>query len=326
MGTTALLSLLMLAPTGASWQPGEVVIPYTDDSEDGQIWIDPVTGDEYYNHPIFNVRINLNPPNVDPPPIPTAAPSLIPNEWICETNPLHANAGESRDENAEPKAHADMEPLNDMECHEEEDVGENADAVHIHTEEFPYGHWTGIMDWYRVTNDQDPNNRYYITNTRWFGQGTSGNPEDHGIHHITNDEYHQAWGDREDGNTFFRDFGPLDEEPREDSWSYNVGVTNLGVSYSWSQEGPARLRYNIKDIPEHPWDAKEYSSRASFDVASAESQTTQALEWAAAGVVPSGGPGYAWLRMFDHSKACGFVTCDDYFDETGWHMVFVDWP
>lgn len=334
---------VIAAPMASSYQLGEVVIPFTDGTEAGRIYIDPVTGEEYYNHPLLMVRINLNPPAVPPPPVPPIAPPMNPDDLTCDGVPFHTSVGGNADaggdddqtqsDHVDDAARMKSDATDRSHCYSG-DEGATPNKAVIKTETIRKGHWTGVVDWYKINSDENPNKRYYITNTQWYGLGTSGDPAEHDIHHITHDVYHEANGWSTDGDTFFRNFDPLDEDPEDGTFTFNVGWGGPSVSYSWQQDGLAYLRYDLQDFENQYRDSQLYTNRASFFAGSpghpGSDQTKDRIEWAAAGVVAAGQTGYAFARMYDHSSACRHswpsYICDHYYDDTDWMYASIDWP
>ncbi|HVL87457.1 MAG TPA: hypothetical protein VM681_05565 [Candidatus Thermoplasmatota archaeon] len=184
-------------------------------------------------------------------------------------------------------------------------------------EEYRYGHWRDVSTWYRVSNDDDPKNRYYVTVTQFEGKGFScGNP----YHDIT-DVRHLARGWAAHGNTFLLDMDPRDEGTGQSTYSFMVGEST-GIGYSWTQTKPAEFRYALYDGGSGGWDDQQYANRAGFGAWGGNTRFTGALQYAAAGAIPTGATGYAYVQMVHKSSCNGWSW---HTDDTGWSFRKIDW-
>lgn len=193
------------------------------------------------------------------------------------------------------------------------------------SEEISYGHWRMSIEWYRVDNDGDSANRYYRTVTRWFGLGST----DPDPYHVFSDLYHMADGYRVNGNTWVRDFEPLDENPGGDK-TWTVGLPP-SIAYSWNHERPATFRYYWTDDGDADFDRQRWHNEQQFEVdpdcwwppCSNDPWYRNKIEVAAEGVIPTGSWGYAWVRTIHHSRTWAWGTT--YYDDTGWIYSPVTW-
>jgi hypothetical protein len=193
----------------------------------------------------------------------------------------------------------------------------SASVSYLYSKPYNYGHWTGTALWYRVENDRDPDNRYYISVTRWIGRGTTADYP----RHETTDIYHSAAGYVLDGNTFISDMDPVLVPYFSSSGSFSVG-TAPGAAYEWTQENPATINGRIQPDADGTWDYETFASQATFRPE--WRSYSGKLEWAAQGTVPTGHYGNMWVKMVHRSYACQ-ICGKLYTDDTGWYARPIDW-
>lgn len=190
-------------------------------------------------------------------------------------------------------------------------------ATRLTTRLFSYGHWRGVAEWYKVENEQDDVNRYYITVTRWTGRGTTASAPSH----ENTDIYHSASGVALDGNTFISDADPIVVGASTGSHGFTVG-RDLSASYSWGQESPSTINGRYYPDTDGTWDHDVFVSRSEFGVW--DRTYGGELQWAAEGTVPTGHEGQMWVKMIHRSYACR-ACYKHYVDDTGWVGYPINW-